>query len=104
MRKKWPSFACIIDYGRPQALNHYGLYCVLASHFGSYKLIFLTLKWLMTTQFFEKCFIFFSAKKNYLTIFSSFIEYGTRQGTIYMGPQGLLTVVVLVIKSILRDP
>ena len=41
----------------------------------------------------------FLAKKLLRPVFSRIVEYGKPQGTIYKGPQVVVTVIVLVIRS-----
>ena len=64
-----------------------------------YKIISVTPKSLLKTQLSEKRQSFQRKKK--LTEFSPLIEYDKPQGTNYNGPQGILTITVEGIRSIL---
>ena len=72
--------------------NYYGDTCA------GYKMIFVTLKRLLKTQFFEKK-TDFPPKIFFRPIFSRIIQYEKPQGTKYRGLQAFVTVVSQVTRS-----
>ena len=99
-KRLWPSFSRLFDCDKPEGTNCYGPKGILISTveaIGSFqqhlrdcwKLIFLKKKGSL------------SSEKNFLAYFSRSIEHDKSRETIYKGTQGILTITVDVIRSIL---
>ena len=69
---------------------------------GSYKIISVKPKSLLETQIFGKKGSL-SVEKRFLVYFSRSIEHDKHQETYYKGPEGILTITVGVLGSILQD-
>ena len=71
-------------------------------HCGSYRILFVTPKRLLETHIFLKNKEgSLSSEKNVLAYFARSFEHDKYQGTLHQGPQGVLTLTVEVIRSIL---
>ena len=72
------------------------------NYFGTNRSNFLVPKKLLKTQNFDKKGKH-SSEKTYLTNLSQNIDYDKTQRTLHKGPQGMLTTIVQMIRSFLRD-
>ena len=58
----------------------------------------------METQMFEKKSFFFQGKNYFGQFFSRFIKYEKPRGTLFRCPEGIVTVIVPVLRSFRQDP
>ena len=98
----WPIFSRIIECDKPQETIFKGPQAILTItvELRTYRSIFLGTDRLLKTQFFEKK-AKFPMKKILWPIFSPIIECDKPQGTIYNGPQAILTITVEIIRAFL---